>query len=124
MEATNVAGLLGSDATLRLGAEAREAELKTVVSPRVLHLATHGFYFPDQEFKQTNGLNIWTLRLDGVSPHRAKIGKIRWCVAALRSRREPRAANHERDCRGRFAHRLGSVVAESAGNGTGHLERL
>src|ERR1019366_6926448 len=57
VEATNVAGLLGTDATLRLGADAREAELKTVVSPRVLHLATHGFYFPDQEFKQTNGLN-------------------------------------------------------------------
>ena len=57
VEATNVAGLLGTDATLRLGADAREAELKAVVSPRVLHLATHGFYFPDQEFKQTNGLN-------------------------------------------------------------------
>ena len=57
VEATNVAGLLGTDATLRLGADAREAELKAAVSPRVLHLATHGFYFPDQEFKRTNGLN-------------------------------------------------------------------
>ncbi len=54
IEATNVAKLLGMDASLRLGADAREAELIAVVSPRVLHLATHGFYLPDQEFKQTN----------------------------------------------------------------------
>jgi len=49
-EARSVAKLLGDDAILYLGADAREAELKAVQSPRVLHLATHGFYFPDQEF--------------------------------------------------------------------------
>jgi CHAT domain-containing protein len=52
MEATNVAKLLGSDAVLRLGPDAREAELKAVQSPRVLHLATHGFFLSDQEFKR------------------------------------------------------------------------
>jgi CHAT domain-containing protein len=56
MEATNVAKLLGNDAVLRLGRDAREAELKAVQSPRVLHLATHGFFLSDQEFKRTNSL--------------------------------------------------------------------
>ncbi len=54
VEATNVARLLGEKATLRLGAEARETELKSVVSPRVLHLATHGFFLSDQELRHTN----------------------------------------------------------------------
>ena len=59
IEATNIAKLLGTDASLRLGADAREAELKAVVSPRVLHLATHGFYLPDQELKRTNS-PVWS----------------------------------------------------------------
>jgi len=55
-EARSIANLLGADAELRLGKEAREADLKAVVSPRVLHLATHGFFLSDQEFKYTNAL--------------------------------------------------------------------
>ena len=55
-EARNVAKLLGDNAVLYLGADAREAELKAMQSPRILHLATHGFYFPDQEFNQTRRL--------------------------------------------------------------------
>jgi CHAT domain-containing protein len=55
-EARGVAQMLGKDCVLRLGAEAREAELKAVQSPRVLHLATHGFYLSDQELRQTNSL--------------------------------------------------------------------
>jgi len=51
IEATNIAKLLGTDASLRLGADAREVELKAVISPRVLHLATHGFFLSDQELR-------------------------------------------------------------------------
>jgi CHAT domain-containing protein len=53
-EAQSVAKLLGGDGVLRLGAEAREAELKSVQSPRVLDLATHGFFLSDQEFSHAN----------------------------------------------------------------------
>ena len=56
-EARSVAKLLGGDGVLRLGAEAREAELKSVQSPRVLDLATHGFFLSDQEFSHTNSGN-------------------------------------------------------------------
>ncbi|MEO5802765.1 MAG: CHAT domain-containing protein [Verrucomicrobiota bacterium] len=56
-EARLIAKLLGDDAVLKLGADAREAKLKAVVSPRVLHLATHGFFLSDQEFKHTNSLS-------------------------------------------------------------------
>jgi CHAT domain-containing protein len=55
-EARSVAKLVGSDTELRLGAEAREAELKTVQSPRVLDLATHAFFLSDQELKQMNSV--------------------------------------------------------------------
>jgi CHAT domain-containing protein len=55
-EARSVAKLLGGDCVLRVGPEAREAELKAAVSPRVLHLATHGFFLSDQDFKRTNAL--------------------------------------------------------------------
>ncbi len=55
-EARSVAKLIGGDTELRLGEEARESDLKAAQSPRVLHLATHGFYLSDQEFQQTNSL--------------------------------------------------------------------
>ena len=54
-EARSVAKLVGGDCVLHVGPEAREAELKAAVSPRVLHLATHGFFLSDQEFRPHPG---------------------------------------------------------------------
>ncbi len=67
VEATNVAKLLGEDSVLKLGAAAREADLKTVVSPRVLHLATHGFFLSDQEFARTNS-DAWSSAFTRLGP--------------------------------------------------------
>jgi CHAT domain-containing protein len=71
-EARNVAKLLGGDTILRLGAEAREAELKAVVSPRVLHLATHGFFLTDQEFKRTNAMPDFLASTSSFIPRRSR----------------------------------------------------
>lgn len=56
-EARSVAILAGTNSILRLGAQAREATLKSVVSPTMLHLATHGFFRPDQEIEPTSSLS-------------------------------------------------------------------
>jgi CHAT domain-containing protein/tetratricopeptide (TPR) repeat protein len=70
-EARGVAKLLGNDTTLRLGADAREGELKVVQSPRVLHLATHGFFLSDQGFNETNLIDL-ILALAQLGPPRGR----------------------------------------------------
>ena len=67
-----MAKLLGDDCVLRLGAEAREAELKAVQSPRVLHLATHGFFLSDQEFKRTKAGENFTAPQSVAPPFMAR----------------------------------------------------
>ncbi len=47
VEARAVSNLLGANTTMYLGGEANEKNLLDLRSPRVLHLATHGFFFAD-----------------------------------------------------------------------------
>jgi CHAT domain-containing protein len=70
-EARSVAKLVGSDTELRLGADAREAKLKAAQSPRVLDLATHGFFLSDQELKQMNSVG-WNSAFSEPGPVRAR----------------------------------------------------
>jgi CHAT domain-containing protein/Tfp pilus assembly protein PilF len=46
-EAAALEKLVGKSAKVFLGTDATEAELRKVESPRVLHLATHGFFLPE-----------------------------------------------------------------------------
>ena len=95
IEATNVAKLLGDDTTLRLGSGAREAELKAVVSPRVLHLATHGFFLSDQEFKRSNTMrDSWSDNLG--TRWNASLPKSEWENPLVRCGIALAGANHAR----------------------------
>src|SRR5262249_18863811 len=56
-EAAALEKYAGKAVKVFLGSNATEAELRQVSSPRVLHLATHGFFLPEVELgKQTNSL--------------------------------------------------------------------
>jgi tetratricopeptide (TPR) repeat protein len=52
-EGREVAGLLGVEPAV--GPEAVEARLKAAAAPRVLHVATHGFFLPDQRADPDGG---------------------------------------------------------------------
>jgi tetratricopeptide (TPR) repeat protein/CHAT domain-containing protein len=47
LEATALEKRVGKPVNVFLGANATEAELRKVESPRILHLATHGFFLPE-----------------------------------------------------------------------------
>ena len=82
-----MAKLLGSESTVFLGNEAREAKLKAAKASRVLHLVTHGFSMSDQEFKAEFGQ-----------------GEFRFCTIRVAKGRKPEGmgefASGLRDCSG------------------------
>jgi CHAT domain-containing protein/tetratricopeptide (TPR) repeat protein len=56
LEARGVQSLLElDDASVLLGVQATEANLKRLRSPHILHIASHGFFLSDQQFSQKLG---------------------------------------------------------------------
>jgi CHAT domain-containing protein len=53
-EADAIAKRAGKPIKVFLGPDASEAELRTLNSPRILHLATHGFFLPEIDLGKTN----------------------------------------------------------------------
>jgi len=94
-EARSVAKLLGDDAVLKLGGEAREAELKAIVSPSVLHLATHGFFLSDQEFGHTNAMGDLSVKNSGTRWN-ASLPQNEWENPLVRCGIALAGANHAR----------------------------
>ena len=94
-EAAGVAKMLGGDCVMRLGKDAREAELKAVVSPCVLHLATHGFFLTDQEFKRTNAMPDLLASTSGFIPRRNRTDE-EWENPMVRCGIALAGANHAR----------------------------
>lgn len=105
---------------LRLDKKAREAELKGSF-PRVLHLATHGFFLSDQESKSTNSLarsSAFT-RLgppEGGTPNDWENPMIRWGITHAETKRLP--------LRRRGAAVRASGTRTRAGAGDGEIHQL
>jgi CHAT domain-containing protein len=69
--------------------------LKAVVSPRVLHLATHGFFLTDQEFKRTNAMPDLLASTSGFMPRRNRTDE-EWENQMVRCGIALAGANHAR----------------------------
>ena len=85
-----------------LGPNATEAELRKVSSPRVLHLATHGFFLPEIDLGTKNDVG-GTLEIPKgklVNPmHRSNATapqcRIRWILATVYARKKRQVARTE-----------------------------
>ncbi len=65
-EAAALTEVLAAD-MVRIGPEATEEALKSIAAPDVLHVATHGFFLPDDAGAQTNPLLRSGLALSGAN---------------------------------------------------------
>jgi len=69
----------GLTSTLHLQADAREKYLKQVQSPRILHLATHGFFLENLDWIITDkGMGIEWLKLVFADPLSARMAALPW----------------------------------------------
>jgi CHAT domain-containing protein/Tfp pilus assembly protein PilF len=67
----DLAGKRGLSVESHVGAEATEAALKNISAPRILHLATHGFFLPDTEWKKASPQDRFEIARFGESKPRA-----------------------------------------------------
>ena len=74
IEARSIAAMVSSpgstrrDGTVLLGAEARESALKGLKSPRVLHVATHGFFFDGRPLSPVGLMGRRAVRMTRARP--------------------------------------------------------
>jgi CHAT domain-containing protein len=74
LEGERIAALLGVEPLL--GAEVLENRLKEHRSPRILHIATHGFFLQDQKHdpnEEKNGLGLLSLEADSRIAHLSRL---------------------------------------------------
>ena len=85
--------------------------MKAVVSPRVLHLATHGFFLTDQEFKRTNAgpallvANEFGLKRNGGTRWNASLPENEWENPMVRCGIALAGANHATNLMNRSSRR-------------------
>ena len=58
----NLLNSAGQKASLYLGTQATEEQVKALNSPLILHIATHGFFLPDEDFKDDKTLGFSTMQ--------------------------------------------------------------
>jgi len=81
IEGQEVQSILGKKALLYMKKEATEALLKTIVSPQILHIATHGFFLPNLTSKDRP--NRRTVRLKTKKKAQIPIPRARGDLSSL-----------------------------------------
>ena len=77
-EAEAVRKQLGGDTTIYLGAAAVESALRAKLPPRVLHLATHGFFLGDQDIKLVHDSRSFAITQKEGEPNAPSSNKVEY----------------------------------------------